>query len=106
MTPISAMFRSLALALSAGLALMLAAAPAPALAGVDVDINQGNIQPAPIAIPAFGGADPKSQDLGADIARVISGNLERSGYFRPLDPAAMVEKSLDINVLPRFADWK
>jgi len=106
MTPIPAMLRSLALALAAGLALMLSTAPAPAMAGVDVDINQGNIQPAPIAIPAFGGADAKSQDLGADIARVISGNLERSGYFRPLDPAAMVEKSLDINVLPRFADWK
>jgi TolB protein len=81
-------------------------APAPARAGVDVDISQGNIQPAPIAIPAFSGTDQKDQDLGVDIARVISGNLERSGYFRPLDPAAMVEKNLDINILPRFTDWK
>jgi TolB protein len=106
MTRLPAMLGSLVLALTAGLVLTIACAPAVALAGVDVDINQGNIQPAPIAIPAFGGADQKAQELGGDIARVIAGNLERSGYFRPLDPAAMVEKNLDINVLPRFADWK
>ena len=106
MTPAFRTFRSVALALLSGLALVVTAAPPVAWAGVDVDINQGNIQPAPIAIPAFGGPDAKAQDLGADIARVIAGNLDRSGYFRPLDPSAMVEKSLDINVLPRFADWK
>ena len=77
-----------------------------AFAGVDVDINQGNVQPAPIAIPPFRGVDAKTQALGDDIVQVIAGNLERSGYFRPLAPAAMVEKNLDVNVLPRFADWK
>lgn len=77
-----------------------------AFAGVDVDINQGNVQPAPIAIPPFRGVDSKTQALGDDIVQVIAGNLERSGYFRPLAPAAMVEKNLDVNVLPRFADWK
>jgi TolB protein len=85
---------------------LVALAPVSARAAVDVDINEGNIQPAPIAVPAFTGADQKSQDLGTDIARVITGNLDRSGFFRPLEPGAMVEKSLEINTLPRFADWK
>ena len=90
MTPAFRTFRSVALALLSGLALVVTAAPPLAWAGVDVDINQGNIQPAPIAIPAFGGPDAKAQDMGADIARVIAGHLDRSGYFRPLDPSAMV----------------
>ena len=62
--------------------------PQAAFAGVDVDINQGNVQPAPIAIPPFRGVDAKTQALGDDIVQVIAGNLERSGYFRPLAPAA------------------
>ena len=54
----------------------------------------------PIAIPAFGGAQ------GAEIAQVITGNLERSGLFAPIPPAAHIEKTLDVNVQPRFPDWK
>ena len=87
-------------------ALGLALEAPRALAAVDVDISQGNIQPAPIAVAPFSGADPKTQELGGEIVQVIGGNLDRSGYFRPLDSAGFPEKNLDINVQPRFADWK
>jgi TolB protein len=82
-----------------GLAVFVAAAPA-ALADVTVDVNQGVLQPMPIAIPAFGGAQ------GADIAKVVENDLEGSGLFRPLDPSTFQEKSLDVNVMPQFALWK
>jgi len=72
----------------------------PARAQVEVDVNQGALQPLPIAIPNFGGS------LGGDIAKVISANLERSGLFRPLDPASFAESALDVNLQPRFAAWK
>src|SRR5690606_13756177 len=72
-----------------------------ARAQIEVDVTQGALQPLPIAIPAMTGAP-----VGADISRVISGNLDRSGLFRPLDPASFIEKDLNIAVQPRFADWK
>lgn len=72
----------------------------PAVAQIEVDVNRADVKPLPVAIPAFGG------QRGADIAQVITANLERSGLFAPIDPAAFIEKSIDVNVQPRFADWK
>jgi TolB protein len=74
---------------------------APARADIEVNVNRGDVQPLPIAIPAFGGGQ-----VGADIASVISANLQRSGLFRPLDPATFVEKDLNTAVQPQFALWK
>lgn len=74
---------------------------APAQAQTEVEINQANVQPLPIAIPDFTGAP-----VGADVARVMSADLERSGLFRPLDPAGFPEKSLDVNVQPKLDAWK
>jgi TolB protein len=88
--------------LAAPLAAFAQAGPPPAPGGeITVDVNSGAIQPMPVAIPAFAGAA-----RGAEIAQVITGNLERSGLFRPISPAGFVEKTLDVNVQPRFPDWK
>ncbi|HEX3367086.1 Tol-Pal system beta propeller repeat protein TolB [Phenylobacterium sp.] len=76
-------------------------APAAARADIEVNVNRGDVQPLPIAIPAFGGGQ-----VGADIAGVISGNLQRSGLFRPLDPAGFVDRDLNIAVEPRFPAWQ
>jgi TolB protein len=86
-------FALVALAAGAGLAM-------PATAQVEVNVNRGDVQPLPIAIAAFGG------ERGADIAGVISANLERSGLFRPLDPATFTEKDLNAAVQPQFDAWK
>ena len=72
----------------------------PAAAQIEVDVNRGDIQPLPVAVPGFRG------ERGAEIAQVITSNLERSGLFRPIDPAAFIEQDLDIRYQPRFADWK
>jgi TolB protein len=77
-----------------------AALTLPASAQIEVDVNRGDVKPLPVAIPAFGG------ERGADIAQVITGNLERSGLFAPIAPAAFIERSIQVNVQPRFADWK
>jgi TolB protein len=78
-----------------------ASVTAPARAEIEVNVNRADVQPLPVAVPGFTGGQ-----VGADIAGVISGNLQRSGLFRPLDPAAFVERDLNIAVQPRFADWK
>ncbi len=85
----------------------LTALPAAALfapvahADIEVNVNRGDVQPLPIALPAFGGGQ-----IGTDIAGVISANLQRSGLFRPLDPASFVERDLTIAVQPRFPAWQ
>src|SRR5258706_1823529 len=97
MTPLSK--RTLLMALAALPAVGLVA-PA-ARAEIEFNVNRGDVQPLPIAIPAFGGAP-----AGTDISGVIAANLQRSGLFRPLDPASFVERDLNTAVQPRFPAWK
>ncbi|MBS0333044.1 MAG: Tol-Pal system protein TolB [Proteobacteria bacterium] len=74
--------------------------PRAARADIEVNVNRGDVQPLPIAIPAFAG--PR----GPDIAGVISANLQRSGLFRPLDPGSFTDHDLSLAVQPRFAAWQ
>ncbi len=78
----------------------------PAHAVLEVDITRGRVEPMPIAITSFLGASPKEQQFGSDIAGVIAADLERSGLFRPLDPASFIERITDFNNPPRFGDWR
>jgi TolB protein len=97
---------SLIHSLAIAAALLCASAVQPARAAVEVDINQGVVTPLPVAIPAFSGGDARTATIGADISKVVMADLERSGFFRPLDPAGFVERNLDVNALPRFQDWR
>ncbi|MFZ4602956.1 MAG: Tol-Pal system beta propeller repeat protein TolB [Caulobacterales bacterium] len=85
---------------------VLAGAASPARAAIEIDITRGHLNPMPVAAPDFiaaPGADPR---IGQQISALIRSNLERSGLFRPVDQAAYIEKVADINVQPRFADWR
>jgi TolB protein len=75
---------------------------APAGAALQVRVDQGITEPIPVAIPDFLGGG----QAGKDIAGVVRGDLERSGLFRSLNPAAFIEKIADINTPPRFSDWR
>lgn len=89
------------LALAAGVGL-----PPRAQAAIEVDITQGHLKPLPVATPDFVAADETTRQVGADIARVIRANLERSALFRPVDPAAYIQRFTSVNDTPRFADWQ
>jgi len=82
-------------------ALLASVAAAPARAQIEIDVNQGEVRPLPVAVPAFSGAG-----RGAEMAQVITGNLERSGLFAPVPQAAFPERNLDIAIQPRFDAWK
>lgn len=85
-----------------GVLAIVATAPLspPARAQVAIDVNQGVIEPLPIAIPSFSGAGP----YGADIARVVAADLERSGYFRPLNSAGF--PAADVASAPPLAAFR
>ena len=93
----------LAFVVVAALGLMVAR---PALAELRIDITQGNVRPMPIAITDMTGASGQEQQVGRDIARVISADLERSGLFKPLDPRAFIQNPQALQAGVRFADWR
>lgn len=78
----------------------------PARAVVEIDITRGNLKPIPIAIPSFIGDSLNDQKLGSDIAGVVIADLQRSGLFKLVDPAAYIERISTLNQPPRFGDWR
>jgi TolB protein len=93
--------------LGAGAAGALAVLPARrAGAVVQLDVTQGTVQPMPIALPDFVGGTGADTDVARNVTGVISANLKRSGLFVPVDPAAFIEKTVNFDSVPRFADWR
>jgi TolB protein len=91
--------RSFLAAALAALGLLVAA---PALADITVDVNQAAVQPLPIAIPPFAGLP-----AGGDIAGVVTSDLDRSGLFRPIDPATFRAAPPAVGQAPAsFDPWK
>jgi TolB protein len=73
---------------------------------IRVEVDEGVIQPIPIAIAFSSAPAAGSTDVGAQIARVISADLERSGYFAPVDPAAFIDTNPDVTVEPKYENWQ
>ena len=107
LTPLATLRRACRfVALFLGVLTFISAGLTPAHAVVELNITQGNIQPMPIAIPDFasdGSIDAKSAQ---EISDVVSNDLKSSGLFLPIDPAAFIEKGLDVARAPRFEDWR
>ena len=87
---------------AAALAAGVTAATLPARAQLEIDVNQGNIEPLPIAITDF----LSSNELGTEITGIIAADLQRSGLFAPIDKGAFIEKISNPDAAPRFEDWK
>ncbi len=69
-------------------------------------VDQGNIQPMVIAIDITSPPDAQGNSLGAQISKVVAADLERSGYFKPIDPNAFIQHDIDVNVQPNFDNWR
>ncbi|WP_292054251.1 MULTISPECIES: Tol-Pal system beta propeller repeat protein TolB [unclassified Brevundimonas] len=72
---------------------------APTNGPIEVEIDQGVLRPLQIAVVPFTGAN------GGQISQVISGNLKRSGFFDPLNPASFIETGLTLANAPNFPQW-
>ena len=73
--------------------------PAQQTGPVEVEIDQGVLRPLQIAVVPFTGQN------GPQISNVISGNLKRSGFFDPLNPASFIETGLTLANAPNFPQW-
>jgi len=80
--------------------------PESAEAVLRLDVTQGNVQPLPIAIPDFLGVGLPDPSIARGVTQIIASNLQRSGLFAPIDPAAYLERVSNFDAVPRFADWR
>ena len=90
------------LAMLLGVAALTSASAAKA--DIVVNVDQAAVAPFPIAIGTFGGLP-----VGAQISGVITADLERSGLFRPIDPASFRATPLGVGQAPAtgtFDAWK
>jgi TolB protein len=80
-------------------------APA-AHASLQIKLDEGVVQPIPIAITDFFGANARDQQTAAQVAAVVRSDLERSGLFSPLDRASFIEKIPSFGTVPTFNSWR
>lgn len=71
-----------------------------------VDVTEGRVEPMPVAVLDFYGADQQLGVMGKNIANVIAADLERSGLFRPIEKSSYIQNALQPNDPIRFGDWR
>src|SRR5438477_173809 len=99
--------RRRALLLGAGAAVAFAGSmPRTSRAQLRLDVTRGNFKPISIALPDFAGAGLPDPAVARGVTQIIASNLQRSGYFAPIDQAAYIEKISNISTAPRFPDWR
>jgi TolB protein len=98
--------RLIVLGAGTGVSALFGVSQRRAAAVLKLDVTQGNIQPVPIAIPEFIAVATQDPAAGRNISQIIAANLQRSGLFAPIDPAAYIEKITSIDTPPRFPDWR
>lgn len=69
-------------------------------------ITEGVIEPLPFAVSISATGTEADQRMAADIARVITSDLEGTGLFRAIPQAAHIARPQGIDVPVPFADWK
>jgi TolB protein len=71
-----------------------------------IDINQGNIDPMPIASIKFFATNHMHNELGKEITQVINNDLQGTGLFRIINEEAYIERIPSVKHRPKFAAWR
>lgn len=72
-----------------------------AQANLTIEITRGSDRATPIAVVPFAGGD----GMPEDVAQVIHDNLQRSGYFDPLERRSMIDRPSSSDEV-RYGDWR
>ncbi|HUC51142.1 MAG TPA: Tol-Pal system beta propeller repeat protein TolB [Xanthobacteraceae bacterium] len=71
-----------------------------------LQITEGNFQPIPIAIPKFIAGTAGDTDTASGVTQIVTANLQRSGLFNVIDPAAYTETLASVDSVPTFQSWR
>ncbi|WP_196501809.1 Tol-Pal system beta propeller repeat protein TolB [Aestuariivirga litoralis] len=85
--------------------LIVVASAASSAFAVTGTVTGGKIDPLPIAVAPFL-ASQGSGDQATAVAGIIANDLNRSGYFKPLDPASFIEQISSFDQNPNFGSWR
>src|SRR4051812_27104868 len=80
--------------------------PRAANAVLKIDITRGNVDPLPVAVTDLFADTDNGRSIGQNITRVVAADLERSGLFRPLPANIFLQRPEDMQLRPRFPDWR
>jgi len=98
-------FRFLAVILLAG-AVGLSASAQTRPGPLRIEINEGVIEPLPVAVPDFIAETPSARQFAKDIAEVVRSDLVGSGLFRAIPSSAFISQVTAFNSPVQFSDWK
>lgn len=73
---------------------------------LEIDIEDGQVEPVPIAITDLHAEQASLEDIGRQMAEVIRRDLSGSGLFRSISPRAFLQPSSELVDGPRFGDWR
>ena len=77
-----------------------------ATARIVVDITDPSVEPLAVAVPTFHGVEPVEIEVGQDLASVITADLERSGLFSAVNPAAFIQSPEALQNGPNYSEWR
>lgn len=98
------MIRSLLIAVTLGLPMV---GTALAQSGpLKITIEDGVIEPVPIAVAPFVAQNAEAGQVAADITQVIAADMVGTGLFRAIPPDAFVSPVTSFDAPVAFADWK
>jgi TolB protein len=83
-----------------------AVTPAQAQEPLRIIIEDGVIEPIPLAIPVFIAETPGAEQVAAEITRVVAANLVGTGLFREISPDAFISRITSFDSPIQYADWK
>ncbi len=87
--------------------LTLTSAPVYAQSGpLRLEIDQGIIEPMPVAVPGFVPDTPAAAQFAQDISRVVAADLTGTGLFREIPAEAFISRVSSFDAPVQFADWK
>lgn len=71
-----------------------------------ITINEGHINPMPIAVNFFGSNSENAEKIARNIVSVIIKDLKYCNYFKIIPSGAFIENKLGVMHNPLFASWR
>ncbi|SLN32750.1 hypothetical protein AQS8620_01095 [Aquimixticola soesokkakensis] len=71
-----------------------------------ITIDQGVIEPVPLAIPDFIAETPQAAEMARMISEVVASDLVGTGLFREIPPSAFVSQITNFASPVQYSDWK